>query len=76
MEENGTRLNKYLSECGVCSRRAADRLISEGRISVDGRAAQMGERVIHGQKVMVDGMEVKGAGREIFNLPVHSPCIR
>lgn len=66
MEEKGTRLNKYLSECGVCSRRAADRLIGEGKVAVDGRTAQMGARVMPGQRVMVDGEEVKAGQREIF----------
>lgn len=62
----GTRINKYLSECGVCSRRAADRLIEEGKVSVDGRTAQIGDRVVHGQKVTLDGREVKPGEREIF----------
>lgn len=66
MEEKGTRLNKYLSECGVCSRRAGDRLIAEGKVSVDGRVSQMGDRVMPGQKVMIDGAEVKAAQREII----------
>ena len=66
MEEKGTRLNKYLSECGVCSRRAADRLIGEGKVVVDGFRAQLGARVMPGQRVMVDGEEVKAGQREIF----------
>ena len=45
------RLNKYLSEAGVCSRREADRLIEMGRVTVDGKTAQTGMRVIPGQKV-------------------------
>lgn len=40
------RLNKYLSESGICSRREADRLIEAGRVRVDGQAAQMGMKVI------------------------------
>ena len=40
MEE--MRLNKYLSDCGVCSRREADRLIEEGKVLVDGVPAVMG----------------------------------
>ena len=38
------RLNKYLSEAGVCSRREADRLIEDGKVTVDGRIAQTGIR--------------------------------
>ena len=44
------RLNKYLSEAGVCSRREADRLIADGRVTVDGRIAQTGMRISHGQE--------------------------
>ena len=43
MEE--IRLNKYLSEQGVCSRREADRLIEAGKVTIDGRRAEMGEKV-------------------------------
>ena len=40
------RLNKYLSEAGVCSRREADRLIESGRVSVDGKRAETGMRIL------------------------------
>jgi len=53
------RLNKYLSDSGVCSRREADRLIEAGRVSIDGRVALMGEKVEEGQKVAVDGKPVE-----------------
>ena len=43
------RLNKYLSEAGVCSRREADRLIETGRVTVDGQRAQTGMRIVPGQ---------------------------
>ena len=49
MEE--IRLNKYLSEAGVCSRREADRLIEAGKVLVDGKPAVMGQRVRPGQEV-------------------------
>ena len=48
MEE--IRLNKYLSEAGVCSRREADRLIEAGKVLIDGVPAKMGQRVQPGQK--------------------------
>lgn len=53
MEE--IRLNKYLSEAGVCSRREADRLIKEGRVTVNGRRAQLGEKMTVSDRVEVDG---------------------
>jgi 23S rRNA pseudouridine2604 synthase len=59
MENNGVRINKFLSEAGVCSRREADRKIAEGRVSIDGRTAEPGDRVLAGQAVLVDGTEVK-----------------
>lgn len=49
----GVRLNKYLSEGGYCSRREADRLIEAGKVYIDGKVAQMGQRVFESQKVTV-----------------------
>lgn len=56
MEE--IRLNKYLSEMGICSRREADRLIESGKVLVDGRLAVTGMKVTAGQKVVCDGKAV------------------
>lgn len=58
MEE--IRLNKYLSEMGVCSRREADRLIESGKVLVDGQVASMGMKITSGQKVVCDGKSVGG----------------
>lgn len=52
------RINKFLSEAGFCSRRAADKLIEEGRVTIDGVVAQMGSRVFSGSSVFVDGKEI------------------
>ncbi len=60
-EKEGVRLNKWISEAGICSRREADRLIQAGRVTVDGRRAETGTRVQRGQRVQVDG---KAASRE------------
>lgn len=51
--KESVRLNKFLSEAGVCSRREADRLIESGRVTVDGRRAEMGMRVTKDQEVCV-----------------------
>lgn len=56
MEE--IRLNKYLSDMGICSRRQADRLIQEGKVLVDGERAVMGMKVGGDQKVVCDGKTV------------------
>ena len=58
MEE--IRLNKYLSEMGVCSRREADRLIEGGKVLVDGKVASMGMKITADQKVVCDGKPVGG----------------
>ena len=66
------RLNKYLSDSGVCSRREADRLIEAGRVSIDGHVAVMGEKVEEGQKVTVDGKLVEKRN-ELILLAVNKP---
>ena len=66
------RLNKYLSEAGVCSRREADRLIADGRVTVDGRIAQTGMRVSPGQEVRV-GRKVVSKRDEMVVLAVNKP---
>lgn len=55
MESEGIRLNKFLSEAGVCSRREADRLIEAKKVLVDGSEAQAGQKVKPGQTVLVNG---------------------
>ena len=60
------RINKYLSESGLCSRREADRLIAEGRVSVKGRPAQAGMQVEPGDKILVDGKPVKDREKKVY----------
>jgi len=50
-----TRINKYLSEVGYCSRRAADKLIEEGRVTINGTVPEMGTKVTHKDEIKVDG---------------------
>ena len=66
------RLNKYLSEAGVCSRREADRLIEAGKVTVDGVTASMGMKVVPGQQVVCDGKTVGGKDRPVL-LAVNKP---
>ena len=76
-ENNPVRLNKYLSDAGICSRREADRLIEAGKITIDGHPAVMGQKVLPGQKVFYEGREVKGDSRLIllaFHKPVGIEC--
>ena len=55
-ENNNTiRINKYLSDSGVCSRRQADRYIEEGKVTIDGKTAKLGDRVSKDQQVRFSG---------------------
>lgn len=67
------RLNKYLSDAGVCSRREADRLIAGGRVSVDGVRASLGTQVAEGQTVRV-GKKIIKSGNEKIVLAVNKPA--
>lgn len=66
------RLNKYLSEAGVCSRREADRRIEAGDVLVDGRPAKVGEQIAPGAKVVFCGREVEPEEERILLL-YHKP---
>ena len=66
------RLNKYLSEAGVCSRREADRLIASGRVTVDGRPGETVMKVCPGQKVCI-GKKVVSRQEEMVLLAVNKP---
>ena len=66
------RLNKYLSEAGVCSRREADRLIETGKVSVDGKRAGMGMKIYPGQTVKV-GNKTVSRQDEMIVLAVNKP---
>lgn len=67
------RLNKYISNSGFCSRREADRFIEEGRVTINGKRAQVGMRVLPGQKVKVNGELIVNKIEPVyiaFNKPV------
>ena len=70
--EGTIRLNKYLSDAGVCSRREADRLVEEGKVLVDGEIAVMGMQIRPGQKVVCDGKPVGEKEKPVF-LIVNKP---
>ena len=69
----GTRINKYLSEVGHCSRRAADALLEQGRITINGVVPEMGTRVQPGDRVAVDGVEVATSDQERIVIAYHKP---
>lgn len=71
--KESVRLNKFLSEAGVCSRREADRLIEAGKVFVDGRRAETGMRVSPAQEIKV-GKKVIHKGNEMVLLAVNKPA--
>lgn len=71
------RLNKYLSETGICSRREADRFIEEGKVLVNGRIAEQGMKVGDLDKIMVDGNPVARREKKVvlaYYKPVGVVC--
>ena len=74
-----TRINKYLSEVGFCSRRAADRLIDEGKVKINGAIPEIGTKVEEGDEIVVDGHRVEKSTKPknvylAFNKPVGIVC--
>ncbi len=74
-----TRINKYLSEVGYCSRRVADRLIEEGKVTINGKVPEIGTRVKQGDQVEVEGQSIGNATKQkniylAFNKPIGIVC--
>ncbi|MCF4102310.1 23S rRNA pseudouridine(2604) synthase RluF [Gillisia sp. M10.2A] len=73
-----TRINKYLSEAGFCSRREADKLIDQGRVTVNGEVPEMGTKIAEGDIVRVDGKPISNTEENsvyiAFNKPVGIVC--
>ena len=74
-----TRINKYLSEVGYCSRRVADRLIEEGKVKINGDIPDIGSKVEEGDQVEVKGQIIKKSTKQkkiylAFNKPVGIVC--
>ena len=74
-----TRLNKYLSEVGFCSRRAADKLIEEGKVTINGEITKIGSKVEEGDQVEVEGQKIIKSKKQkniylAFNKPIGIVC--
>ena len=74
-----TRINKYLSEVGYCSRRVADRLIKEGKVTINGEIPEIGSKVEEGDQVEVKGQKIEKSKKQkkiylAFNKPVGIVC--
>lgn len=73
----GVRINKYLADAGVCSRREGDAAIEAGLVTIDGQPALMGSRVLPGQRVTYRGRDISKVDDLIliaFNKPVGIVC--
>ncbi|MEO1413828.1 MAG: 23S rRNA pseudouridine(2604) synthase RluF [Bacteroidota bacterium] len=73
MEEKRVRINKYLSEVGYCSRRAADKLIEQRRVTINGKVPEMGTKVGPGDEVRVNGKLITAKDDTPVYLAFHKP---
>ena len=73
MEQVMIRINKYLSEAGVCSRRAADQLIEAGKVKVNGLTATIGTKVTSSDRVEVEGKVVRPESKMVL-IAVNKPA--
>ncbi|HOZ73707.1 MAG TPA: 23S rRNA pseudouridine(2604) synthase RluF [Flavobacterium sp.] len=78
MEDNLKRLNKFIGETGYCSRREADALIAEGRVTINGIVPEMGTKVSPNDEVRIDGKLIRDNNEQLvylaFNKPVGIEC--
>jgi 23S rRNA pseudouridine2604 synthase len=70
--ESRMRINKYISETGVCSRREADAWIAAGRVAINGETASLGSKVSESDRVTVDGRPI-GARKPVVYIALHKP---
>lgn len=73
MEIKATRINKYLSEIGYCSRREADKLIAAGRIKINGKVVAMGQKLLPGDELSVNGKKIDAPQQELVYLAFNKP---
>ncbi|WP_332019258.1 23S rRNA pseudouridine(2604) synthase RluF [Kaistella sp.] len=68
-----TRINKYLSEVGFCSRREADKMLEQGRITVNGTIPEMGTKVSEEDEILVDGISIRKPEEEHVYIALNKP---
>jgi 23S rRNA pseudouridine2604 synthase len=73
MEENLTRINKFLSETGFCSRREADKLIEQGRVTINGVVPEMGTKISSTDEVRVNGKLIRENTQKRVYLAFNKP---
>jgi 23S rRNA pseudouridine2604 synthase len=75
--KQSTNLNKFISSTGICSRREAEKLITSGRVTINGKPTQLGNRVFDGDVVKIDGRPLKAKPKTLyiaFNKPIGIVC--
>ena len=60
------RINKYLANAGICSRREADRLVEDGKVLINGNVAENGSKVFPDDKVSVNGKAINGPDEKVY----------
>ena len=80
-EQQGKRLNKFISESGYCSRREADKLIEQNRVQINGKTPELGTKVMPGDKVTVNGKPINASPENksdrvyiAYNKPIGITC--
>ena len=77
-EDNSVRINKFLSESGFCSRRAADKLIEQKQVTINGKVPEMGTKIRPGDVVKVNGKTISQSNEKpvyiAFNKPIGIVC--
>lgn len=75
--QNSINLNKFISSTGICSRRAAEKFIIEGKVTINGKPTQLGNRVFEGDVVKVNGQLLKSKPKTLYiayNKPIGIVC--
>ncbi len=75
--ENSTNINKFISSTGICSRREAEKFILDGKVTINGKPAQLGNRIFDGDIVKVNGQSLKAKPKTLYiayNKPVGIVC--
>ena len=77
VNQNSINLNKYISSTGICSRREAEKLIIDGKVTINGKPTQLGNRVFDGDVVKINGKPLQAKPKTLyiaFNKPVGIVC--
>lgn len=71
--EQAVRLQKYIADAGICSRRAAEKMMEDGRVTVNGKPTHLGQKVTGSEKICIDGEQIKVSYRRDVYLMLYKP---